>query len=140
GAGGGGGGGGGSAPRGGVFAVLGVALFEPGAGPGGRVPTLAVSAADPLPLPAGGPRVPEGCRRNGCWAWAGWNDRRPMRGAGARLSIHAPAVSGPGHSLADVALQWGDDGQEILEAGWEVAPARYHDGAPHLFVQRWVRG
>ena len=124
-----------------VFAVLGAPLLDGSAFPEGRVPMLPpTSPPEPLPIHAKDRAVPEGCLRNGCWAWAGWNDRRAMRGAGARLSIEAPEVSGRDHSLADVSLQWGPDGQEIVEVGWEVSPGRYHDNAPHLFVQRWVRG
>ena len=80
------------------------------------------------------------CAAQGCWAWVGWNDRRPLRGAGARLSIEAPSVTGMDHSLAEVSLQWGRADHDIVEIGWEVAPNRYGDGAPHLFVHRWKGG
>jgi hypothetical protein len=80
------------------------------------------------------------CAPQGCWAWAGWNERRPVRGAGARLSIEAPEISAPDHSLAEVAIQWGRADHDIVEIGWEVAPHRHGDAAPHLFVHRWSDG
>ena len=107
----------------------------------GEIP---VHASPPVlsDLPPRPEHAPEerGCAPQGCWAWAGWNDRRPMRGAGARLSIEGPAVVAPDHSLAEVALQWGGSEHEIVEVGWEVAPRRHGDSEPHLFVHRWVKG
>lgn len=63
-----------------------------------------------------------------------------MRGAGARLSIEAPAVDSPDHSLAEVSLHWGPSEHDIVELGWEVAPRRHGDAEPRLFVHRWVQG
>jgi hypothetical protein len=63
-----------------------------------------------------------------------------MRGAGARLTIGVPATVAPDHSLAEIALHWGTDDREIVEVGWEVAPRRYPDALPHLFVHRWIDG
>jgi hypothetical protein len=107
----------------------------------GEVPLVALSPAAPVlpPRPEHDPNEPD-CAPQGCWAWAGWNDRRPMRGAGARLSIESPAVAAPDHSLAEVALQWGRAEHEIVEVGWEVAPRRHGDAEPRLFVHRWIQG
>ena len=95
--------------------------------------------SDLPPRPERGPDEHD-CEPQGCWAWAGWNDRRPMRGAGARLSIEAPAVAAPDHSLTEVALQWGGAEHEIVEVGWEVSPRRHGDAEPHLFIHRWMKG
>jgi len=128
-------------PAGEVFARLGgSALGSAGTCRPGEVPRAGSPEVDPLPPSPGAVPDEEGCRPQGCWAWAGWNDRRRMRGAGARLSIEAPPTSSPDHSLAEVSLQWGDEGQDIVELGWEVAPRRYGDPVPHLFVHRWVEG
>lgn len=131
-----------AAPSETVFAVLGGPVLdgllscdagrvprEPSPGPSTDLPARTERGADE-----------HDCAPQGCWAWAGWNDRRPMRGAGARLSIEAPGITGADHSLAEVALQWGRADHEIVEIGWEVAPRRHGDAAPHLFVHRWVGG
>jgi hypothetical protein len=93
-----------------------------------------------LPPPSADLSRIEDCSAQGCWAWAGWNDRRRMRGTAARLSVETPSISSPDHSLAEVSLHWGEEGEEIAEIGWEVAPRKYGDGAPHLFVHRFVSG
>ena len=95
---------------------------------------------DLLPPRSGAVPGEDGCESHGCWAWAGWNDRRDMRGAGARLSIELPATAAPDHSLAEVSLHLGPEERDILEVGWEVAPRRYADAVPHLFVHRWIDG
>jgi len=63
-----------------------------------------------------------------------------MRGAGARLSIEAPLVTYPDHALAEVSLQWGEEGEEVVEIGWEVAPRKYGEEGPHLLVHRFLHG
>jgi len=125
-----------------VFTVLGGQVLDapPRCEPGSVPRAPPESELSPLPARAGGAQAGDGCQAQGCWAWAGWNERRPLRGAGARLEIEVPAVESPDHSLAEVALRWGEDDREILEVGWEVAPRRYGDGQPHLFVGRWVNG
>ncbi|MGZ6162892.1 MAG: neprosin family prolyl endopeptidase [Myxococcaceae bacterium] len=131
-----------ASPPGGVFAALGgPALVNVEACPRGTVrAAVAPSPVDVLPPAEGSTPEGDGCQPQGCWAWAGWNDRREMRGAGARLSIEVPATTSPDHSLAEVSLQWGKDEADIVEVGWEVAPRRYADAGPHLFVHRWVAG
>ncbi len=129
-------------PPPGVFARLGKPVLD-GAMvcPVGTVPVPAplppVPELPPRPAPAADEHD---CTPEGCWAWAGWNDRRPMRGAGARLSIETPAVAAPDHALTEIALQWGRAEQDIVELGWEVAPRRHGDPQPRLFVHRWVQG
>lgn len=129
-------------PPPGVFAALGgsvLANVEACAHGTVRAP-VAPSDVDVLP-PTGKPVAEgDGCQQQGCWAWAGWNDRRDLRGAGARLGIEDPGATSPDHSLAEVSLQWGKDDHDIVEVGWEVAPRRYADTGPHLFVHRWVDG
>ena len=125
-----------------VFAALGGPALD-GLVPctAGSVPArLAWTRLDDLPPRPGAVAGQRGCQSHGCWAWAGWNDRREMQGAGARLTIGVPATVAPDHSLAEVALQWGTDDRDIVEVGWEVAPRRYGDALPHLFVHRWIDG
>lgn len=129
-------------PPGSAFSRLGgPVLAGASACPEGEVPASPAAPASPDLPPRPDRREDErDCAPQGCWAWAGWNDRRPMRGAGARLSIERPAATTPDHSLAEVALAWGRADHEIVEIGWEVAPRRHGDTAPHLFVHRWVKG
>jgi len=108
--------------------------------PPGEALELVPRSPDALPPPSADISEVEDCRTQGCWAWAGWNDRRRMRGTAARLSVEVPPTSSPAHSLAEVSLHWGEQGEEIVEIGWEVAPRKYGDGDPHLFVHRFVGG
>ena len=125
-----------------LFAVLGGPVLDGlAACDEGQVPGEPSPAPSPdLPLRTERRADEHDCAAQGCWAWVGWNDCRPVRGAAARLSIEAPAITGVDHSLAEVALQWGRAEHEIVEIGWEVAPHRHGDAAPHLFVHRWIRG
>jgi hypothetical protein len=129
-------------PPPGVFAALGgpALVSVEACAPGTVRARVAPSDVDVLPPTGEPPAEGDGCQPHGCWAWAGWNDRREMRGAGARLGIEVPDATSPDHSLAEVSLQWGKDEHDIVEIGWEVAPRRYADTMPHLFVHRWVGG
>jgi hypothetical protein len=123
-----------------VFAVMGgPSLGTAESCPGGQALEVRPSSPEPLP-PRSIVAQAEGCSPRGCWAWAGWNDRRRMRGTAARLTVETPVASSPDHSLAEVSLHWGENGEEIVEIGWEVAPRKYRDGDPHLFVHRFVGG
>ena len=79
-----------------LFAVLGGPVLDGlAACDEGQVP----GEPSPAPSPNLPPRTERGanehdCAAQGCWAWVGWNDRRPVRGAGAKLSIEAPAITG----------------------------------------------
>jgi hypothetical protein len=124
-----------------MFATLGEpSIRTASACPPGEALELVSRSPDALPPPSADNTELEDCRAQGCWAWAGWNDRRRMRGTAARLSVEAPRTSSPDHSLAEVSLHWGEQGEEIVEIGWEVAPRKYGDGDPHLFVHRFVGG
>jgi hypothetical protein len=61
-------------------------------------------------------------------------------GGGMITSIAQPTVVGQGHSLDEIAVEGGSKHDNIVELGWNVAPAQYSDAAPHLFVSHWING
>jgi Neprosin len=80
------------------------------------------------------------CEAQGCWAWAGWGDRREVIGAAAAIEVWQPEIEPNGHSLAEVAIRGGPDLSDIVEIGWSVAPRANGDRRPHLLVRRWLEG
>ena len=104
-----------------------------------RASELPVELAPPAQLGAAVDTSPD-CEPQGCWAWAGWGDRRRLRGAAASLEVHAPSAPPGAHSSAEVVIRGGPAFSDIVEIGWTVAPRRHPDGQPHLLVQRWVDG
>ena len=104
-----------------------------------RTSKLPAELGPPAQLGATVDSSPE-CESQGCWAWAGWGDRRRLSGAAARLEVHLPSVTAGGHSSAEVVVRGGPGFSDVLEIGWTVAPRRHPDGQPHLLVQRWVDG
>jgi hypothetical protein len=96
------------------------------------VPTSRSGAAPPL--------SGYNCEPQGCWAWAGWGDRREVIGAAASIEVWRPEVEPDGHSLAEVAIRGGPELTDIVEIGWSVAPRVNGDRRPHLFVKRWLDG
>jgi Neprosin len=96
-----------------------------------------------VPAPRGRPAPPLSsydCEAQGCWAWAGWADRREVIGAAAAIEVWQPEAEPDGHSLAEVAIRGGPELTDIVEIGWSVAPRANGDRQPHLFVKRWLDG
>jgi len=99
----------------------------------------------PDSVPASPPRAAPplsgfACEAQGCWAWAGWGDRREVIGAAAAIEVWQPEVEPDGHSLAEVAIRGGPELNDIVEIGWSVAPRANGDRRPHLLVRRWFEG
>lgn len=62
-------------------------------------------------------------------------------GAGFYTSVHRPDRIDHGsndHTLNEVAVRGGINGEDYVEAGWRVSPGDYGDSDPHLFVFYWV--
>lgn len=80
------------------------------------------------------------CYYGACFYYAGAAQSIIATGAAVTISQAAPTV-GPSdyHSLAELAVE-SADGQQIVEAGWIVAPSQIGDAYPHLFVYHWVNG
>jgi hypothetical protein len=104
-----------------------------------RISELPVGLGPPAQLGAAVDASPD-CEPQGCWAWAGWGDRRRLRGAAARLEVSAPLTPTGAHSSAEVVVRGGPELRDLVEIGWTVAPRRHPDGQPHLLVQRWIDG
>ena len=74
------------------------------------------------------------------FSWVGSYYVAKTPGASALLPQAQPKLAspGPGHSLAEVAVQSADQ-QQVIEVGWTVDSAQ-GDLRPHLFVFAWVNG
>ncbi|HUD07165.1 MAG TPA: neprosin family prolyl endopeptidase [Candidatus Saccharimonadales bacterium] len=81
------------------------------------------------------------CEGSFCWYYSGAEENYiNAKGASVSMTQADPVVSTTDyHSLTEIALK-SQNGQQIVEFGWIVAPEMFGDSLPHLFVYHWVNG
>jgi hypothetical protein len=74
------------------------------------------------------------------WYRAGARASGPSVGLAAWVSVERPWTAADEHSIAELSAEIGSDARHVVEVGWRVAPGKYGDEAPHLFVFSWSHG